>query len=313
MFSFRNVFIICLTLAPWLAACGSDSASAGPGGSAGSATGNDPAERTPIGKGDAIGSCQGRCGGKSSGNCWCDDKCADYRDCCSDVSVCHSDAGVTGAGGAVCKENYEYAFSDSDYGWKAIFTDYPATWDNAVMQMKVEYKQRPSYIEGGMAHFISSRNKSDDVFMGYKKKVKGLEPNTLYKVKFDIELLSMYEYGGMGIGGSPGNSVYVKAGASSSEPVAVVKDGDYRLNIDKSNGRSGGADMSVLGDISKPPDGNSKYVVIERSSQTPMTAKSDAQGNAWLIFGTDSGYEGTTALYYTKFSAHFERNEPCTP
>jgi hypothetical protein len=51
-------------------------------------------DRHPLGKADAIGSCQtddggDLCGGQSDGNCWCDAQCADFGDCCGDkIPVC---------------------------------------------------------------------------------------------------------------------------------------------------------------------------------------------------------------------------------
>ena len=37
----------------------------------------------------AAGSCEGACGGKSEGSCYCDDNCATYHDCCQDAApVC---------------------------------------------------------------------------------------------------------------------------------------------------------------------------------------------------------------------------------
>ncbi len=55
-------------------------------------------ERTPLGKADAIGSCttpEGGdvCGGPTEvGNCWCDDECESYGDCCGDkAEVCDDD------------------------------------------------------------------------------------------------------------------------------------------------------------------------------------------------------------------------------
>jgi hypothetical protein len=50
-------------------------------------------DRGPIGKADLVGSCLEidimYCGGKSSGNCWCDDLCTDFGDCCDDYeSAC---------------------------------------------------------------------------------------------------------------------------------------------------------------------------------------------------------------------------------
>ena len=45
--------------------------------------------RRPLGKADAFGSCAKEdgttsCGGKSQGNCWCNDSCVDFGDCCED-------------------------------------------------------------------------------------------------------------------------------------------------------------------------------------------------------------------------------------
>ena len=41
--------------------------------------------RGPIGKADLVGSCEGDCGGPSSdGNCYCDDECLSFGDCCAD-------------------------------------------------------------------------------------------------------------------------------------------------------------------------------------------------------------------------------------
>lgn len=57
-------------------------------------TGAPEADRGPIGKADAEGTCRDAdganfCGGPSAGACWCDDLCVDFGDCCSDVvAVC---------------------------------------------------------------------------------------------------------------------------------------------------------------------------------------------------------------------------------
>jgi hypothetical protein len=55
--------------------------------------GGAEADRQPIAKADIIGSCEDACGGMSSGNCWCDDACADFGDCCADKeAVCDEGA-----------------------------------------------------------------------------------------------------------------------------------------------------------------------------------------------------------------------------
>ena len=47
--------------------------------------GSDNGDRGSIGKADLVGTCEGACGGKSDGTCWCDNLCVSYGDCCSDV------------------------------------------------------------------------------------------------------------------------------------------------------------------------------------------------------------------------------------
>lgn len=77
------------------------------------------AERHPIAKADAIGSCEAdgadHCGGQSDGNCWCDELCVSFGDCCADkvdvcdgeepppIQFCHSDDACDD--GQVCDES----------------------------------------------------------------------------------------------------------------------------------------------------------------------------------------------------------------
>ncbi len=57
---------------------------------------SEPPARGAIGKADLPGSCldgeENSCGGPSQGECWCDDECEGYGDCCADYrSVCVDD------------------------------------------------------------------------------------------------------------------------------------------------------------------------------------------------------------------------------
>ncbi|MEM6990838.1 MAG: hypothetical protein AAF721_10080 [Myxococcota bacterium] len=71
---------------------------------------NDTTERGPLGKADAVGTCElpngvDFCGGKGTGNCWCDDACVDFGDCCSDAGeVCEIDDAGDDDDGEVCGE-----------------------------------------------------------------------------------------------------------------------------------------------------------------------------------------------------------------
>ena len=69
------------------------------------------AERAPLGKADVIGTCASTdCDGQAvDGNCWCDDDCARFGDCCADrVEVCEAPVAPAcgGLAGFRCDEGF---------------------------------------------------------------------------------------------------------------------------------------------------------------------------------------------------------------
>ncbi len=204
-------------------------------------------------------------------------------------------------------------FSDaSDFGvglegWTGDFADYPIGADDSTFyELQFEYTDRPANLGVSQkAILLSGNNHSDDLFMFIKKKIVGLQPNTEYTLSFEVELASNAEKNTSGIGGAPGESVYLKAGASGIEPNKIVDGNFYRLNIDKGNQSTGGNDMSVIGNIAVE---SSDYSLINKSNSSPYNqfkARSNSFGELWLIVGTDSGFEGITSVYYTKINVVF--------
>ncbi|MDX5436505.1 MAG: hypothetical protein LPK03_04885 [Pontibacter sp.] len=207
-------------------------------------------------------------------------------------------------------ESFNYTFEENAEGWEGGVSDYPADWDTSRLEFRFGRTDLPpSVSEDGMAMRISGRNISDDLFMFMKKQVTGLEPNHTYRVTFQIELASQYLEQSAGIGGSPGASVYLKAGGSATEPMPVEMEeagNNVRMNIDKGGQSQGGADMVVLGNIGIPGE-VSEYQLIQRDNlQNPIQITTDSNGSLWLIVGTDSGFEGTTTLYYNSINVELE-------
>jgi hypothetical protein len=62
----------------------------------------------------------------------------------------------------------------------------------------------------------------------------------------------------------------------------------------------------VLGDISVPYN-TQGYALITRNNavNAPFIARSNSNGEIWLIIGTDSAFEGITTLYYTRVNVVF--------
>lgn len=203
-----------------------------------------------------------------------------------------------------------FDFSESLDDWQADFVDLPAGEDDsAFYELKFAYTTLPQNLGGKNSIMLSGNNHSDDLFMFIKRKVSGLVPNTTYTLVFEVELASNAPQGSVGAGGSPGGSVFLKAGASKIEPVKTVEDGRWVLNIDKGNQSSHGQNAIMLGDIAIPPN-STDYTIISRSnvasSSTPVfMAQTNSAGEIWLMVGTDSGFEGVTTLYYTKINIVF--------
>ena len=69
---------------------------------------------------------------------------------------------------------------------------------------------------------ISGNNHSDDLFMFIKRKISGLAPNISYQVTYNMEFVSNVADNMAGAGGSPGESVFIKAGATQVEPKKML-------------------------------------------------------------------------------------------
>jgi hypothetical protein len=202
---------------------------------------------------------------------------------------------------------WEFDFAVSDHGFVAGFADYPSQgFDPALYDFVADHRARPANLGGAPAVFIGGSNRSDDLFMFWKKRITGLPPNTAVRLTMQVEFASKYAVGLIGIGGAPGEGVTVKAGAVPFEPRPVIdpqSENWWRMNLDKGNQSVGGADMTVVGHVGKPEDGTDNYVTLVRGQHgAAMTATTAADGSLWLVFGTDSGFEGRSELYYSRLT-----------
>lgn len=195
---------------------------------------------------------------------------------------------------------YSFEFTSDAEGWTGDFADYPVG-EAESYELEFEHTTLPAPLdetEGALR--LSGLNKSDDLFMFIKRKISGLEPNTTYYATFYVEFASNVPDGLFGVGGSPGESVFVKAGATLTEPDTEEDNMNYyRMNIDKGGQSQGGADMVVVGDFSNDTDSD-EYTLKTVSNENRFSVTSNANGELWLIAGTDSGFEATTTIFYNK-------------
>lgn len=196
-------------------------------------------------------------------------------------------------------------FNDGATGWKPGFADYPAG-EETFYELSSGLETLPDSLGKNRKGFkLSGNNHSDDLFMFVAKHVDGLEPNTRYDLRFKLTFGTNAQNNCVGIGGSPGNSVWIKVGATKNEPKAVNDGAGFLLlNWDKGNQASGGSDAIIAGDFANSQECSATDVVTTYEKKTLTTNKgtystvTDDKGNLWILMGTDSGFEGTTTIYF---------------
>jgi hypothetical protein len=199
----------------------------------------------------------------------------------------------------------EFDFRQGAQGWEAGFAEYSPEMEG--MMLDGEIRPLPSELGiNGTGYYLQGMNHSDDLFMFLKRRLgtdDGVVPGQEYRVMFTIVFASNAPGGAVGIGGSPGESVYLKAGASEVEPEVYVDSdtGCYVMNVDKGAGNSGsGTAASVVGNIANGlfAEEDPRYISLERQHEHQHTVNASPDGELWLLVGTDSGFEGLTGIYY---------------
>ncbi len=196
--------------------------------------------------------------------------------------------------------NFDFDLRCSCDGWQAGFADYLANQES-LYELTSTCSNESTNLNQGL--FISGKNYSDDLFMFIKHPICNLEPSAIYQVEAWVEFWSKAPTGCIGVGGDPGESVYVKFGAAPEEPSPVIQeDGTVRMNVDIGQQAIGGADAVVIGNIATSITDchNEQYELKELETAAPLITRSDPSGTLWIFVGTDSGFEGKTALIYTQ-------------
>lgn len=201
-----------------------------------------------------------------------------------------------------------YDFEDLDDGWVADFTDFGA--GTGPQDVVVEAGVAPPGLDGGRRDYlhVAATNRSDDLFAYLRRQVDvGLQPTTGYRVSFAVTFASNAPSGCVGVGGAPGESVWVKVGASPEQPEPVTVDGETRLSVDKGNQSSGGRFAGVAGVVANGirceealDQVPTPYAEVTLRHALALPVTTDDDGAVWLFVGTDSGFESRTSVYYDR-------------
>lgn len=202
---------------------------------------------------------------------------------------------LVGCGDSGSRQDYVYDFRDGTQQWQGGFADYPSE-DAANYQLEQGLRAMPSGFVGS-GYLLKGNNHSDDLFMFVQRKITGLLPNSRYELQAAVRFASNAGSQCAGIGGAPGEAVSVKFGVHDSEPKQV----GYHLNADKGDQSQDGQAARVIGHVGIEGLGctGQKYgsKLLSGGGRTPLYVTTNATGEVWVFVGTDSGYEGVTALY----------------
>ena len=201
-------------------------------------------------------------------------------------------------------------FRDGLQGWQPVFANYTLA-NQESFELRAEARALPPELAvNGTGFYIQGHNRSDDLLMLLKKRLgpaDGVVAGQSYQVNFIINFASNAQSGCGGIGGSPGESVALRAGASAAEPLALLESQPVaphvRMNVNILDPSLWGLTTSPGGSIANglPCDVRSTpYVSLQRVVRHETTVTANSDGELWLIVGTRSGFEGLTALYYQR-------------
>jgi hypothetical protein len=212
------------------------------------------------------------------------------------------------------RETFSFDFETDMQGWQPMFADYPAGANaeeqaaiDAFYELQAQHARLPQPLNTAAGAIeLNGSNHSDDLKMMVVRKLEGLSAHTDYVLDIIAILASNAPQGCAGVGGAPGESVWVKAGVTSREPARVLEVGGNRsywlLNVDMGNQEGDGAEGRVLDDFANSQNCASSTSAYELKTISsiggpPLSARSDANGALWVVFGTDSGFEGVTRAF----------------
>ncbi len=203
---------------------------------------------------------------------------------------------------------FNFSFADGLAGWEADYSDYRLGQEVSI-NFQFGFQRLPPNLNNLSGFFLSSDNRSDDVFMYIFRALDGLAPGSRWRVDFSLAIGTDAPSGCAGAGGAPGEAVVLKAGATNVRPAKVVDASSYvGVNFAKGNQSTGGANAVVIGNFAQDQPGgaclNGPYLrkTLTTAGAGPVVT-ADSTGRLWLVIGTDSGFEGFTRIFYLEGTA----------
>jgi hypothetical protein len=199
----------------------------------------------------------------------------------------------------------EFDFETGEQGWTWGFADMPEHDDAGIYELDAGVRPLPAPLPSGRhGLYVHGHNRSDDLFMFVARRLgpaDGVLPSRSYRLTLDWDFATQAATGCVGIGGAPGESVFMKVGASSKAAAVATVSGQRVFSLDKGEQSQAGPEATLAGDIaSGRPCPDATWVLLTRTVQHTPLVLSTPTGELSVFIGTDSGFEGATSLYYDR-------------
>ena len=187
-------------------------------------------------------------------------------------------------------------------GWAFGIADFSDGTQPANVVTSVQLAPSPF---SGHALLLAGTNRSDDLMVYAKTRLTGLRPLQQYRVTGSVSVLTDVPSGCIGVGGAPGESVWVVMAAAAEEPATVLQGGEYRLNLPRGNQGTSGPAGIVLGNLANtvadcgPRRWERKS--LSGGAEQSIVVSADREGRMWVVVGMDSGFEATSQVFIQRF------------
>jgi hypothetical protein len=206
-----------------------------------------------------------------------------------------------------------FSFAAGADGFTADFSDYSPGMELGEQGIRFvsEFRRLPAPLDNRFGLLVGGTNRSDDLFMFIWREVSGLVPNQRYRVETEVLIATNVPSNCVGVGGSPGEGVVIKAGASPVQPAKAVTQNRFFVNFDKDAAGlpTGGNQVFTIGNFAGGGGTCNQGIYALKSLRSPPdripTLTADANGRLWVVIGTDSGFESRTEIYYLEGSVTF--------
>ncbi|ADY56173.1 hypothetical protein Sgly_1876 [Syntrophobotulus glycolicus DSM 8271] len=194
------------------------------------------------------------------------------------------------------KQSLTHSFEKDTEGWSGYFSANLTLPVSAENHSSLEFKNAaiPLPDQKKKALLLRADSYRNSIFMYVLKKIDSfkLEPDSVYSVALTFDLATSMPANLQEYGGTPGQTIFVKAGFPNAKP-GIVTSTQHPLIGNLSNEYI--ENLESIGNIAKSSSSDMSFELKPFHYQS--TVKTDGEGSFWIIIGVNSQFEVPLELY----------------